>query len=86
LQDYYPGITCDGNSLIRTAMLSDAKDAGPHLIEKMPKSALNILERAGKTLRAWLSEKGLRANSLAQVLAERSESIFYTRLNLIRVA
>ncbi|NMH61190.1 DUF3718 domain-containing protein [Alteromonas ponticola] len=71
LQDYYSGISCDGNSLIRTAMLNNAEEAGTLLIKKMPKSALNEPEKDGKTLQAWVSEKGLNTNPLAQVLAER---------------
>lgn len=71
LQDYYPGITCDGNSLIRTAMLSNAIETGSLLIKKMPKNQLNEPEKDGKTLQAWIDEKGLQSSPVAQVLAER---------------
>ncbi|MCW8108223.1 DUF3718 domain-containing protein [Alteromonas ponticola] len=71
LQDYYSGISCDGNSLIRTAMLNNAEEAGTLLIKKMPKSTLNEPEKDGKTLQAWVSEKGLGSNPLATVLAAR---------------
>ncbi len=71
LQDYYSGISCDGNSLIRTALLSNAEGTGTLLVKKMPKSALSQPENDGKTLQAWVSEKGLAANPIAQVLAER---------------
>ncbi len=71
LQDYYTGITCDGNSLIRHAMLANAVETGTLLVKKMPKKELSETESDGKTLQAWISEKGLQANPVAQVLAER---------------
>lgn len=71
LQDYYAGISCDGNSLIRTAMLSNAVEAGTLLVKKMPKKDLSEPEKDGKTLQAWINEKGLQGNPVAQALAER---------------
>lgn len=69
--DYYEGITCAGNSLIRTAMLNNAVETGTLLVKKMPKSALGKPEADGKTLQAWVAEQGLDANPVAQVLAAR---------------
>ena len=71
LRDYYSGITCGGNSLIRTAMLNNAVEAGTLLVKKMPKSELNSPEKDGKTLLAWASENGLDSSPLATVLNER---------------
>ncbi|RDV24483.1 DUF3718 domain-containing protein [Alteromonas aestuariivivens] len=71
LQDYYTGISCDGNSLIRTAMLSNAVEAGTLLVKKMPKAQLNEPEQDGKTLQAWIAENGLQSNPVAQALVER---------------
>ncbi|QJR82351.1 DUF3718 domain-containing protein [Alteromonas pelagimontana] len=71
LQDYYTGISCDGNSLIRTAMLSNAVEAGTLLVKKMPKKQLSEPENDGKTLQTWIDEKGLQSNPVAQALAER---------------
>lgn len=71
LQDYYSGISCDGNSLIRTAMLSNAVEAGTMLVKKMRKSDLEAPEADGKTLQAWIAENGLEASPVAQALAER---------------
>lgn len=71
LRDYYSGITCGGNSLIRTAMLNDAVDAGTLLIKKMPKKALAAPEKDGKTLVAWVSENGLDGSPLSNVLTDR---------------
>ena len=71
LKDYYSGISCGGNSLIRTAMLSNAVETGTLLVKKMPKSALAQPENDGKTLTAWVSEQGLDANPIASVLTNR---------------
>ena len=71
LKDYYSGITCGGQSLIRTAMLKNAVETGTLLVKKMPKSALSEPEKDGKTLTAWVSEQGLDSNPIASVLADR---------------
>lgn len=71
LQDYYTGISCSGNSLIRTAFLSGANEAGTLLVKKMPKSQLNAPEADGKTIRAWVSENNMMDSPIAAVLNER---------------
>ena len=71
LQDYYGGITCDGNSLIRTAFLAGSVESGSLLVKKMPKSQLNAPEQDGQTLRAWVSENGLMDSPIAEVLNNR---------------
>lgn len=71
LKDYYTGISCDGNSLIRTALINNAVESGTMLIKKMPKTDLNIPEADGKTLQAWIDENGMQANPIAQALSER---------------
>ena len=71
LKDYYSGISCGGNSLIRTAMLNDAVDTGTLLVKKMPKKDLTAPEKDGKTLSAWVSENGLDGSAIATVLNDR---------------
>lgn len=71
LQDYYTGISCNGESLIRTAFLNDAFEAGSLLVKKMPKSHLVEPEKDGLTIHAWVSQKGLNASPIAEVLAAR---------------
>ncbi|WP_100644680.1 DUF3718 domain-containing protein [Alteromonas facilis] len=71
LSDYYSGVSCGGNSLIRLAILNNAVEAGELLVKKMPKSALTEPEADGKTLQAWITEQGLGANPVAAVLADR---------------
>ena len=71
LKDYYSGISCGGNSLIRTAMLNEAVDTGTLLVKKMPKKDLKAPEQDGKTLSVWVSENGLDASPIAQELSSR---------------
>ncbi len=71
LQDYYHGVSCGGNSLIRTAMLNNAVETGTLLVKKMPKKDLAAPEQDGKTLQAWVAEQGLVDSEVAQALAER---------------
>ncbi len=71
LKDYYTGISCNGNSLIRTAMLANAVEAGSLLVKKMPKSDLSAPEADGKTLLAWVAEQGLEGNAITAVVNSR---------------
>ena len=71
LKDYYSGVQCNGNSLIRTAMLSNAVETGTLLVKKMPKKDLAAPEQDGKTLQAWASENGLEASPIATIIGER---------------
>lgn len=71
LQDYYAGISCGGESLIRTALLNNAIESGTLMIKKMPKNQLTSPEADGKTLSAWLSEKGLTGSQIALELNAR---------------
>jgi hypothetical protein len=71
LQDYYTGISCGGQSLIRTAFLAQANESGQLMVKKMPKSQLNAPEQDGKTLRAWANEQGLMDSPIAKTLNER---------------
>ena len=71
LKDYYTGVTCGGNSLIRTAMLNNAVETGTLMVKKMPKGDLSAPEQDGKTVLAWASENGLDASPIVAELNER---------------
>lgn len=71
IKDYYSGVSCGGNSLIRTAMLNNAIETGTLMIKKMPKSDLSSPEKDGKTISAWAAENGLADSPIAAVLKER---------------
>ena len=71
LHDYYTGISCNGQSLIRTAISNDAVEVGTLLVKKMPSRDLQEPEKDGKTLQAWINENGLQDHAVAQVLTDR---------------
>ncbi|BFT30084.1 hypothetical protein D210916BOD24_12600 [Alteromonas sp. D210916BOD_24] len=71
LRDYYAGVSCGGNSLIRTALLNNAVESGELLVKKMPKSDLEAPEADGKTLLAWVAENGLQDSPIAAVINGR---------------
>ena len=52
LKDYYSGISCGGNSLIRTAMKNNSIQTGTLLVKKMPKGELKAPEQDGNTVSA----------------------------------
>ncbi|WP_158969640.1 DUF3718 domain-containing protein [Paraglaciecola sp. L3A3] len=71
IKDYYSGVSCGGNSLIRTAMLNNAVETGTLMVKKMPKSDLSAPENDGKTITAWAAENGLANSPIAAVLKDR---------------
>ncbi|GGW89535.1 DUF3718 domain-containing protein [Alteromonas halophila] len=71
LHDYYTGISCGGNSLIRTAVLSNAVETGTLLVKKMPSRDLEKPESDGKTLQAWIAEQGHQSSPIAAELDDR---------------
>ena len=71
LHDYYSGISCNGQSLIRTAIENNAVEVGTLLVKKMPSKELQMPEKDGKTLQAWINENGHQSNPIASVLEGR---------------
>lgn len=71
LKDYYTGVSCGGNSLIRTALLNDAVETGTLMVKKMPKGDLRAPENDGKTILAWASENGLESSAIVVALNDR---------------
>jgi hypothetical protein len=71
LRDYYSGISCDGQSLIRTAVTSNAIEVGTLLVKKMPSKDLQEPEADGKTLQAWIAEQGLQDSPISAELNGR---------------
>ena len=71
LHDYYTGISCNGQSLIRTALTNNAVEVGTLLVKKMPSRELGSPESDGKTLQAWINENGLQEHAIAKELQAR---------------
>lgn len=73
LDDYYAGITCAGNSLIRHAMKSDSEDVGIYMVKKMSRNTLNQSEVDGETLVNWASINGFIKHPIGEALISRIE-------------
>lgn len=71
LGDFYTGVTCGGNSLIRHAMANGANDAGTYLIKKMRKTDLKKAESDGKTIQQWAEENGHIGTDAGAALLKR---------------
>jgi hypothetical protein len=71
LRDYYTGVSCGGNSLIRTAMINGSVETGTLMIKKMPRGDLSSPEADGKTVLAWAIENGLDASPIVAELNDR---------------
>jgi hypothetical protein len=71
LKDYYTGISCGGDSLIRTAMLNNAIKTGTLMVKKMSKGDLSAPENDGKTIIAWALENGLETSPIVAALNDR---------------
>lgn len=71
LRDYYSGVSCSGQSLIRTAIANNAVEVGTLLVKKMPTRDLSEPEQDGKTLQAWISENGHQDHQISKVLTAR---------------
>ena len=71
LHDYYTGISCNGQSLIRSAIQNNAIEVGTLLVKKMPSRDLSEPEADGKTLQAWIAEQGLQDSPIAAELSGR---------------
>ena len=71
LHNYYSGVSCNGESLIRTAIKNDSVDVGTLLVKKMRKADLANAEADGQTLQAWIQANGFDASPIAQEVAGR---------------
>ena len=71
LRDYYSGVSCGGQSLIRTALSNNAVEVGTLLVKKMPSKDLTQPEADGKTLQAWIAEQGLQSSPISAELNDR---------------
>ncbi|MBU2879245.1 DUF3718 domain-containing protein [Aliiglaciecola lipolytica] len=71
LRHYYNSISCDGQSLIRAAIINDAYQTAELLIKKLPKLNLRLPESDGKTLQQWIDDKNLSDSPIAITLSNK---------------
>ncbi|TDF41431.1 DUF3718 domain-containing protein [Alteromonadaceae bacterium M269] len=70
-RDVYDGVTCGGQSLIRTAMKNSAVETGTLMVKKLSKKMLIEAEADGKTLSAWAEAEGFNSSPIYAALNER---------------
>src|SRR5690606_21614122 len=58
LGDYYTGISCGGNSLIRYSMQNNSAEVGTYMIKKMSKKDLSAAESDGMAIKQWAETNG----------------------------
>ncbi|WP_241737454.1 DUF3718 domain-containing protein [Neptunicella marina] len=71
LSDYYSGISCGGNSLIRYAMQNGAIDVGTYMIKKMSKKSLSEAEADGLAIKQWAEQNGFIDSDIGKELLSR---------------
>lgn len=71
LGDYYSGVSCGGNSLIRYSMQNNAVEVGTYMIKKMSKSELTSAEQDGMALQQWAEANGHLSSPIGQELLSR---------------
>ncbi|MBC3767915.1 DUF3718 domain-containing protein [Neptunicella marina] len=71
LGDFYGGVSCGGNSLIRYSMQNDAVDVGTYMIKKMSKKDLSQAESDGLAIKDWASQNGYLDSEIGKELIDR---------------
>ncbi|WP_416305539.1 DUF3718 domain-containing protein [Neptunicella sp. SCSIO 80796] len=71
LGDYYTGISCGGNSLIRYSMQNNSAEVGTYMIKKMSKKDLSAAESDGMAIKQWAESNGFIDSEIGQELVAR---------------
>ncbi len=71
LRNLYAGVRCNGESLLRFAMMASADEAGPFMAKKLPGSLLSEPEGDGQTLLGWAEANGFGQSATAEQVRER---------------
>lgn len=72
LRNIYAGVTCDGNSLLRTAMNSGSDKVGTFIAKRLSVSELSAAEADGKTITDWAEANGHGASAITTAIKERT--------------
>lgn len=71
LRQIYSGISCDGQSLLRTAYGANANDAGEFVAKRLSVTELSVPEADGMTIQAWAEGNGHGASPITAAIKER---------------
>lgn len=71
LRTIYTGISCDGMSLLRTAYVAKADDAGEFVAKQLGADDLAAAEGDGKSILDWANANGHGASSITAAVKEK---------------
>lgn len=71
LRNVYEGVTCDGNSLLRFAMISGANDVGEFMSKRLSTEELSVKEADGLTVVEWAEVNGHGGSPITAAIKER---------------
>ncbi|WP_416306587.1 DUF3718 domain-containing protein [Neptunicella sp. SCSIO 80796] len=71
LGDFYTGVSCGGNSLIRYSMQNASVDVGTYMIKKMSKNDLAQAEADGMAIQQWAEANGYIGTEIGKELLDR---------------
>lgn len=71
LRNIYSGVSCDGDSLLRTALKSGSNKVGTFVAKRLPASDLNEAEADGQSIIAWAESNGHGESEITAAIKER---------------
>ncbi|QFU21535.1 DUF3718 domain-containing protein [Shewanella eurypsychrophilus] len=71
LRNIYSGVSCSGDSLLRTAMKSGSDKVGTFIAKRLSVSDLSAAEADGNTIVAWAEGNGHSDNAITAAIKDR---------------
>lgn len=71
LRNIYSGVSCNGDSLLRTALKSGSNKVGTFVAKRLPASALGAVEADGQTIVAWAESNGHSGSEITNAIKSR---------------
>ncbi len=71
LRNIYSGVTCDGDSLLRTAMKSGSDKVGTFVAKRLSVNDLSAAEADSMTIIAWADANGHSGSAITSAIKER---------------
>ncbi|WP_076407438.1 DUF3718 domain-containing protein [Shewanella sp. UCD-KL12] len=71
LRNIYSGVTCGGDSLLRTAMKSGSDKVGTFVAKRLSVADLSASEADGKTIVEWADGNGHGGSAITSAIKER---------------
>lgn len=71
LRNIYSGVSCDGNSLLRTSLNAGSNDVGEFIAKRLAASELSTPEADGKTILDWAEANGHGASPITAAIKDK---------------